>query len=85
MLAIAGLRERSIHLGGGVRQANFKVVQGIRGNAWNSKEGATVSRAFRIKSVNVISLTTVSPWSVRVERRMCKSGREMYQSVHPRC
>lgn len=36
----------------------FKVMQGIRGNAWNSKEGAPMSRVFHVKSVNVISLDT---------------------------
>lgn len=34
----------------------FHVMQGIRANAGNSKEGAIVSRVFPIRSVNVVSL-----------------------------
>lgn len=42
-----------------MEQTIFQVVRGIRGNAWNSKEGAAVSRVFPIKSVNVISFAVL--------------------------
>lgn len=61
-----------------MEQTIFKVVQGIRGNGWNSKEGVTVSRAFHIKSVNVTSLA--SAWREKREiveraKKECERGR----------
>lgn len=46
----------------------FQAVQGDeRGVDWNGKEGATVSRVFPIKSVNVISLARLLDVNEREE------------------